>query len=58
MVALTASGASTELSTGAANDIHEQRQMVQELLSANEQQNTLAEQAHELYQRAESQRET
>ena len=43
---------------GAANDIHEQRQMVQELLSANEQQNTLSEQAYELYQRAESQRET
>ncbi|WP_460501710.1 PAS domain-containing protein, partial [Hymenobacter agri] len=43
---------------GAANDIHEQRQMVQELLTANEQQNTLAEQAYQLYQRAESQRET
>lgn len=43
---------------GAANDIHEQRQMVQELLSANEQQNTLSEQAYQLYQRAESQRET
>ncbi|MCI1186326.1 PAS domain-containing protein [Hymenobacter sp. DH14] len=43
---------------GAANDIHEQRQMVQELLNANEQQNTLSEQAYQLYQRAEGQRET
>lgn len=43
---------------GAGSDIHEQRQMVQELLSANEQQNTLAEQAYQMYQRAESQRET
>ena len=43
---------------GAASDIHEQRQMVQELLTANEQQNTLSEQAYYLYQRAENQRET
>jgi PAS domain S-box-containing protein len=43
---------------GAGSDIHEQRQMVQELLAANEQQNTLSEQAYQLYQRAESQRET
>ncbi|GAB3740675.1 hypothetical protein GCM10027594_20600 [Hymenobacter agri] len=43
---------------GAGSDIHEQRQMVQELLTANEQQNTLAEQAYQMYQRAESQRET
>jgi PAS domain-containing protein len=43
---------------GAANDIHEQRQMVQELLTANEQQNTLSEQAYQMYQRAENQRET
>ncbi|GAA4049068.1 hypothetical protein GCM10022409_39490 [Hymenobacter glaciei] len=43
---------------GAANEIHEQRQLVQELLAANEQQNTLSEQAYQLYQRAENQRET
>ncbi|MCI1186328.1 PAS domain-containing protein [Hymenobacter sp. DH14] len=43
---------------GAGSDIHEQRQMVQELLSANEQQNSLSEQAYQMYQRAESQRET
>ena len=43
---------------GAGSDIHEQRQMVQELLAANEQQNTLSEQAYQLYQRAENQRET
>ena len=43
---------------GAANDIHEQRQLVQELLAANEQQHTLSEQAHQLYQRAEGQRTT
>lgn len=43
---------------GAANDIHEQRQMVQELLAANEQQATLSEQAYQMYQKAENQRET
>ena len=43
---------------GAGSDIHEQRQLVQELLAANEQQNSLSEQAYQLYQRAESQRET
>lgn len=43
---------------GAASDIHEQRQLVQELLQANEQQAALADQAYATYQRAESQRET
>ncbi|MDO7848085.1 PAS domain-containing protein [Hymenobacter sp. M29] len=43
---------------GAANDIHEQRQMVQELLGANETQAALAEQAYQTYQRAETQRAT
>ena len=43
---------------GGATDIHEQRQMVQELLGANEQQALLSDQAYQMYQRAESQRET
>ncbi|MDO7853798.1 PAS domain-containing protein [Hymenobacter convexus] len=43
---------------GAANDIHEQRQMVQELLGANETQAALAEQAYQTYQQAETQRAT
>ncbi len=43
---------------GAASDIHEQRQMVQELLSSNEQQAALADQAYAIYQRAETQRAT
>ena len=43
---------------GGATDIHEQRQMVQELLSANETQATLSEQAYQMYQKAEGQRET
>ena len=43
---------------GAASDIHEQRLMVQELLSANEQQAALADQAYQTYQHAEAQRET
>jgi PAS domain S-box-containing protein len=43
---------------GAASDITEQRQMVQELLTANEQQATLSDQAYQLYQKAEGQRET
>jgi PAS domain S-box-containing protein len=43
---------------GAASDVHERRQMVQELLDANETQAMLAEQAYQLYQKAEGQRET
>jgi PAS domain S-box-containing protein len=43
---------------GAASDVHERRQMVQELLTANETQAELAEQAYQLYQKAENQRET
>ena len=43
---------------GAASDIHEQRQMVQELLTANEHQATLSDQAYQQFQKAESQRET
>ncbi|MFD2718537.1 PAS domain-containing protein [Hymenobacter monticola] len=43
---------------GAASDVHERRQMVQELLTANETQAELAEQAHQLYQKAEGQRDT
>jgi PAS domain S-box-containing protein len=43
---------------GGATDINEQRQMVQELLSANEQQAALSDQAYNMYQKAESQRET
>ncbi|WP_210517470.1 PAS domain-containing protein [Hymenobacter terricola] len=43
---------------GGATDIHDQRQMVQELLVANEQQAALSDQAYQLYQKAESQRET
>ena len=43
---------------GAGSDIHEQRQLVQELLQANEQQALLSEQAYENFQRAQSQRET
>ncbi|GAB3849191.1 hypothetical protein GCM10028822_13210 [Hymenobacter terrigena] len=43
---------------GGATDIHEQRQMVQELLTANEQQAALSEQAYQMYQKAENQRET
>jgi PAS domain S-box-containing protein len=43
---------------GSASDIHAQRQMVAELLQANEQQAALAEQAYQTYQRAESQRRT
>jgi PAS domain S-box-containing protein len=43
---------------GSAIDIEAQRQMVAELLQANEQQAALAEQAYETYQRAESQRRT
>ncbi|MBF9224085.1 PAS domain-containing protein [Hymenobacter ruricola] len=43
---------------GGATEIHEQRQMVQELLQANEQQALLSEQAYQMYQKAEGQRET
>jgi PAS domain S-box-containing protein len=43
---------------GSAIDIHAQRQLVAELLQANEQQATLAEQAYHTYQQAESQRLT
>ncbi|MFC6224769.1 PAS domain-containing protein [Hymenobacter artigasi] len=43
---------------GGGTDIHEQRQMVQELLAANEHQAALSEQAYQLYQKAENQRET
>jgi PAS domain S-box-containing protein len=43
---------------GSAIDIHAQRQMVAELLQANEQQAALAEQAYHTYQLAESQRQT
>jgi hypothetical protein len=43
---------------GAASNIHEQRQMVQELLAANEQQAALADQTYQTHQQAESQRET
>jgi|GEM_PF-1619553 len=39
-------------------DIHEQRQLVQELLEASEQQAALSEQAYQAYQKAENQRET
>ncbi|WP_426060219.1 PAS domain-containing protein [Hymenobacter sp. B1770] len=47
-----------DLWVGGATEIHEQRLMVQELLEANEQQNLLAEQAYEQFQKAENQRET
>jgi PAS domain S-box-containing protein len=43
---------------GGAIDIHDQKQMVQELLEANEQQALLSDQAYQAYQLAESQRET
>jgi PAS domain S-box-containing protein len=43
---------------GSASDIHAQRQLVAELLQANEQQAALAEQAYQTYQQAESQRRT
>jgi PAS domain S-box-containing protein len=43
---------------GGATDINEQRQMVQELLHANEHQAVLSEQAYQMYQKAEGQRET
>ena len=43
---------------GAGSDIHEQRQMVQELLAANEQHAALADQAAAAFRQAENQRET
>ncbi|GAB2967509.1 hypothetical protein GCM10027048_42790 [Hymenobacter coalescens] len=43
---------------GGAIDIHDQKQMVQELLDSNEQQAVLSDQAYQAYQLAESQRET
>ena len=51
-----ATGQST-MWVGAGSDIHDQRQMVQELLAANEQHAQLADQAASTYRRAESQRE-
>ncbi|WP_165903819.1 PAS domain-containing protein [Hymenobacter gummosus] len=42
---------------GGGIDIHDQKQMVQELLTANEQQASLSDQAYQAYQLAESQRE-
>ncbi|MGI4761937.1 MAG: PAS domain-containing protein [Janthinobacterium lividum] len=53
-----AAGGQLTMWVGSAIDIHAQRQMVAELLQANEQQAALAEQAYETYQRAESQRRT
>jgi PAS domain S-box-containing protein len=43
---------------GGATDIHDQKQMVQELLDNNEQQATLSEQAYQNYQLAQQQRQT
>jgi len=43
---------------GSGFDIHDQKQMVQELLEANEQQSALSDQAYEAYNLAVSQRET
>ncbi len=43
---------------GSASDIHDQRQLVAELLQASEQQSLLAEQAYQTYQTAEKQRVT
>ncbi|RYU78461.1 PAS domain-containing protein [Hymenobacter persicinus] len=43
---------------GCGFDIHDQKQMVQELLEANEQQSALSDQAYEAYNLALSQRET
>ena len=54
---LDASGA-ISMWVGAANDITEQRQMVQELLNANEHQAALSDQAYAAFQQAENQRET
>ncbi|RZK46039.1 MAG: PAS domain S-box protein, partial [Hymenobacter sp.] len=43
---------------GGATDIHDQKQLVQELLETNEQQATLSEQAYQNYQLAQQQRHT
>ncbi|HET9502103.1 MAG TPA: PAS domain-containing protein [Hymenobacter sp.] len=43
---------------GGATDIHDQKQMVQELLETNEQQAALSEQAYHNYQQAQQQRQT
>ncbi|RYY12283.1 MAG: PAS domain S-box protein, partial [Cytophagaceae bacterium] len=43
---------------GGATDIHDQKQMVQELLDTNEQQASLSEQAYQNYQLAQQQRQT
>ena len=43
---------------GGATDIHDQKQMVQELLDTNEQQAALSEQAYDNYQQAQQQRQT
>ncbi|RYY18908.1 MAG: PAS domain S-box protein [Cytophagaceae bacterium] len=43
---------------GGATDIHDQKQLVQELLETNEQQAALSEQAYDNYQQAQQQRQT
>ncbi|RZK62553.1 MAG: PAS domain S-box protein [Hymenobacter sp.] len=43
---------------GGATDIHDQKQMVQELLDTNEQQAALSEQAYDNYQQTQQQRQT
>ncbi|MDU0372489.1 PAS domain-containing protein [Hymenobacter endophyticus] len=43
---------------GCGTDIHDQKQMVQELLEQNEQQALLSDQAYEAFQRVQQQRET
>jgi len=43
---------------GCSIDIHDQKQLVEELLRANEEQATLSDQAYQAYQLAHSQRET
>ncbi|SNR64085.1 PAS domain-containing protein [Hymenobacter mucosus] len=43
---------------GGGTDIHDQKQMVQELLEQNEQQATLSDQAYQAYQEMQAQRET
>ncbi|TGE27934.1 PAS domain-containing protein [Hymenobacter metallicola] len=43
---------------GCGTDIHDQKQLVEELLQANEQQSALSDQAYTAYQLAQSQKET
>jgi PAS domain S-box-containing protein len=43
---------------GGGTDIHEQKELVQEMLAANEQQALLSDQAYQAYQLAQSQRQT